>query len=46
MVSGWAQRPLAVCTIRKTYPNKAGTEKPAVGELEGYVKNSGALAEL
>lgn len=30
-MNGLAQRPLAVCTIRETYWNKAGTESPAVG---------------
>lgn len=30
-MNGSAQRPLAVCTIRETYWNKAGTESPAVG---------------
>lgn len=30
-MNGSAQRPLALCTIRETYWNKAGTESPAVG---------------
>lgn len=43
-MTGWAQRPLAVCTIRGTYRNKAGTESPAVGGI--YLESSGAPAKL